>query len=302
MENQNAEQGAPSPSVEEKVASLFGATPEPQNAEQPVEAETGTAEAETVPEPETLEIEYEGEKFAIPKKLEKAIMQEKDYTQKSQELSNIRRQVEAREQQVRIAAMQEAFNREVATEHQQLALYDAAIAEASKVNWGQMNTDEIIRKKLEIDQWKDQREAIAKSIDGKHQEWAKNVQGEFAKLKAASEEALKKRIPNWSPEVMTQVKESAIGDGYTADELAQIADPRHAITLWKAHMYDMSQKKASEAVKQVQSAAVQAKSSRPMDAKTKDYLNYRKSRDKLPMGSPERQRMAQDRVAKLFGG
>lgn len=300
MENQTPEQGAPAPSVEDKVASLFGATPETQETAPELQTEAVAQEAPA--EPETLEIEYEGERFAIPKKLEKAIMQEKDYTQKSQELANIRRQVEAREQQVRIAAMHEAFNREVSTERQNLALYDAAIAEANKVNWAQMSTDEIIRKKLEIDQWKEQRDALAKSVEGKQAEWNQKLQAEVANLRAVAEEALKKRVPNWSPEVMTQVKNSALSDGYTAEELSQIIDPRHAITLWKAHMYDQSQKKATEAVKQVQSAAVQAKSSRPMDASTKDYLNYRKERSRHAIGSPERQRMAQDRVAKLFGG
>lgn len=304
MENQTTEQ-APAASVEDRVASIFGATPEPQKQE-PTQVETeaveASPEAPQETEPEAIEWEYEGEKYLVPKKLEKALLQEKDYTQKSQELADIRRTVEVKEQQIRLASMQQEFQKSVSKEVRDLGLYDAAIAEASQVNWAQMTTDEVIRKKLEIDQWKDQREALAKSLQAKEAEFHQNVQGEFQKLKAASEETLKKRIQNWSPELVKQISESAKRDGYTDAELSQLIDPRHVTTLWKAHMYDLSQSKASEAVKAVKTAAVQVKSSRPMDAKTKEYLNYRKEVSKFERGSLERNKLAENRAAKLFGG
>lgn len=309
MNTPNSEQGAPSPSVEDRIASMFGggapeaeAQPEvaaPEAASQ--EAPEATAQ-EAAPESETFEMEYDGEKFIVPKKLEKAFLQERDYTQKAQELADIRRTVETQQQQLRVANMQQEFQSKVATEIRDIGLYDAAIAEAQRMDWANMGTDEIIRKRLEIDQWKEQREALAKSVQGKYAEFDKSVQAEFQKLKESSQETLKKRIPQWSESLAKEVFDSASRDGYTKQELDQIIDPRHALTLWKAHMYDMSQKKASEAVRTVQSAQVKAKSSKPMDAQTKELLNYRKQIKALPQGSQERMKMAEQRAARLFGG
>ena len=65
-------------SVEDRVGRLLGEQTE-------AEPEAVTAEEQT--EPETFEFEYEGTKHTLPKQLEKALMQERDYTQKSQQLA-----------------------------------------------------------------------------------------------------------------------------------------------------------------------------------------------------------------------
>jgi hypothetical protein len=299
---ETTEQGAPQPSVDDRIDSIFnGGAPA---AEQTAEAQTQQpqGEPEGTPEPETFEMDYDGEKFIVPKKLEKAFLQERDYTQKAQELAENRRLVEVQEQQLRLAGMQNQFQASVSKEVRDLGLFDAAIAEAQRQDWANMSTDDIIRKRLEIDQWKEQREGISKSLQSKYGEFQQTVQSEMERLKAASQETLKKRIPTWSESLHKEVFESAAKDGYTKQELDSIIDPRHHMTLWKAHMYDVSQKKASEAVRTVQSASVQARSSKPMDAKTKDMLNYRKQIGALKPGSQERLRMAENRAAKLFGG
>src|SRR5688572_2610686 len=57
--------------------------------------------ADPAPQEETFELDIEGEKYVLPKKLEKGFLQERDYTQKSQSLADQRRLVEVKEQQFR---------------------------------------------------------------------------------------------------------------------------------------------------------------------------------------------------------
>src|SRR6185312_13074674 len=110
METQTQTEQAPAASVEDRIANIFGAEPpkkqavpqqapvqeEPAQTEEPQAAseEQPSEEESAAPAEETFELEIDGEKFVLPKKLEKGFMQERDYTQKSQTLADQRRQIE----------------------------------------------------------------------------------------------------------------------------------------------------------------------------------------------------------------
>jgi len=309
METNEAPGQAPQQPVEERVASLFlGKEPEqPPEVEAPEaqaepETEASADEPQEAQAPEDFEYEYEGAKFKLPKPLEKALMQQKDYTQKTQELAEQRRMVEAKDHQIRLATMEQTFSQEVANERQQIAMFDAALASAKDTNWGSMSTDEAFRTKLQLDQWKEQREALDKTIQARRGEFDNKVRAEISKYREQAVETLKKSIPNWSDDVAKQVRDHALQEGYTEAELGSLFDPRWARSLWKAAQYDQIKGKASEAVNTAKAQPVKPSPSRPMDAKTKDYLNYRKTLQKAPPGSQERKAAVQDRIAKIFGG
>lgn len=293
------EQG-PAPSVEDRAAAALGFSPLEQ--EQPeAQAPEQPAEAEAASEPETIEWEYEGEKYAVPKKLEKALMQERDYTQKAQEVADLKRTYEVQSQQIRLAQEQAKFQQSISKEMRDIGLYEAALQEANNLNWQQMSVEELVRKRAELDQWSRAKDDLIKSVQQKYQEYKTGAEAEIQKIKASSDEAIRKRIPSWNADLEKSVREAALKDGYLPQELDSVTDPRHRITLWKAHMYDVSQQKASEAKKVVQSAIVQNKGSKPMDSATKEMLNYRKEAKKLPFGSRERSKMAETRLAKILG-
>lgn len=286
--------------IEDRIANVFGEG-EPQQQEAAPEPEAETTEDQEAQAPEDFEYEYEGNTFKLPKPLEKALMQQKDYTQKTQELADHRRMVEARDSQIRLAMMEQAFTKEVSSESQQIALFDQALESAKSTDWGSMSTDQIIRTKLQLDQWKEQRDALAKTVEAKRAEFEGRTRSELERVKAQAVETIKKSIPNWSDDVAKQVREHALQEGYTESELAGLYDPRWAKSLWKAAQYDQIKGKASEAVQTAKAQPVKPTPSRPMDAKTKDYLNYRKTLQKAPPGSQERKAAVQDRVAKIFG-
>src|SRR5688572_29268490 len=107
-------------SIEQRAEAIFGgsgteATPKPVQAkpqetpESPQdaspEAVEPSGETETTPEgnapavEETFEFDIEGEKYRLPKKLERSLMNQKDFTQKTQSLADQRRQVEFQQEQ-----------------------------------------------------------------------------------------------------------------------------------------------------------------------------------------------------------
>src|ERR1700741_5392795 len=117
-------------SVEDRLGSILtGDEPEQEETTEAAASDEGTAE------PETFDLEVEGEKFTLPKKLEKAVLQEKDYTQKSQSLAEQRKTLDLVHEQHRIAALAQAFQQEVGPDLQQLHMLETVINQARAADW-----------------------------------------------------------------------------------------------------------------------------------------------------------------------
>jgi hypothetical protein len=309
---------APAASIDSRIeTALFGPKKQPQQAppqqqprqpqpemhEEP-EGEAPTPEQDAdAPEgnapqsaEELFEIEVDGETFALPKKLEKAVLQERDYTQKTQTLAEQRKQFELLHEQARIANFRQEFEAEVATELSQLQAYDSVLKQP--VDWSSMTTDEAFRRKLQLDQWRDEREAIAKTLQGKHQQYERRVQESLGELKKKAQETISKRIPNWSEATQKALREHALADGYTEAELNQIIDPRHTLTLWKAQQFDQLKAKASKTVADVRT--VKSTASNPMPQHVKEKLAFHKTLKTTAENSPQRKRAVESHVASIF--
>lgn len=320
METQTPTEQAPVASVADRIGNIFdrafgekppapkeAKTPTPQEAPadtQTEDTETASAEGEegsqepkaAAPVEETFEIEVEGERYVLPKKLEKGFLQEKDYTQKSQTLAEQRRNAELVLEQARLARLNEQFAAETTQEQEQLRALDWALQQP--VDWASMTTDDAFRRKLQHDQWKDEKARIEKGLNEKREQFGKKAQEEFAKLRAQSLETIRKRIPGWTDATAKAVREYAIDKGLTEVELNSILDPRHVEILWEAQQYRMLQ---STAQKTVQAAkTVKTTPSNPMPQQVKEKLNYRKTLQRTAPNSPERRRVVEDRVASIF--
>lgn len=284
-------------SLSDRIASAFGGGDEPQQVEQPQEtAEAASEQAPQEAQPpaeEFFELEYEGEKFQLPKKLEKGFMQEKDYTQKSQKIADTMRMLEHTQSQMRVASAMQSFRDSVQSDVQALA---AAEAQENYILQNWRNLTEADR--AELPRVTAQVAKAKADLAEKERAFLAQQKQQIESLQAQSLDIVKKAIPNWNPEIAKGVREWAISEGYTAEELGSIHDPRHAVTLWKAQQYDAMKAKAAPVVKQVPVA--KPGSSNPMPAEVKDRLNYRKQLAKFEKGSPERQRVARDRVADIF--
>jgi hypothetical protein len=314
MSEQAMEQ-APAPSVEERIGNLmFGAPKAPKAPpKSPVEAQEAPEQEEAAPEQieeteesndgdtiktaeEIFELEVDGETFALPKKLEKAVLSSREFTQKSQKVADRERAFEVLHEQARIANFRQQFEQENAADLNQLRAYDSVLEQP--VDWNSMSTDEAFRRKLQLDQWKAEREAIARKVNISHQQWTQKQEQAINELKAKADEAVVKRIPNWTKESWNTIRDHAKSDGYTEAELNDIVDPRHKITLWKAQQFDQLKAKATKTVTDVKT--VKTTPSNPMNPQTKQYLNYRKVLAKTAPNSPQRRRAVEDRIADKF--
>ena len=305
MNTQTTEQ-APTPSVEERAAAWITGSEEPeQEASQP-QTEQSNNEQEATTEVEgpstaddVFEFEYEGTTYALPKPLERAVQNMRDYTQKTQSVAQQRKQAEHILEQQRVANMQREFESSVAQEMSQLHEIDAILAQAKNLDWSSLNTEQILRIRTEIDQRKDQRDQLAQALQAKYQQFGQQREKAIGDLKAKAKEFAASHIPSWSEETYKAVRDHALSDGYTETELNSAElDPRHLQTLWKAQQFDLLKSKAAKTVSQVKQ--VRATSANPMPQQVKDKLNFRKALNKTAPNSSERRRLVEDRAAQIF--
>jgi hypothetical protein len=319
MPEQAMEQ-AQGPSVEAQAAKLlFGDLPgkpkqkaaqkeaprteanEPQ-AEQTEASEESNEGPDNTEEPlttaeELFELELDGETYALPKKLEKAVMSTKDYTQKSQTVADRARQFEVLHEQARVANFRQAFEAENGQILSQIQAYDSVLKQP--VDWNSMTTDEAFRKKLQLDTWKTERDELARNLSTVHQQWTQKQEQALAELRQKADEAVTKRIPSWSADKWNAIQEHAKSDGYTAAELKDIIDPRHKVTLWKAQQFDELKAKATRTVTDVKT--VKTTSTNQMPQHVRDKLAFRKQIAKAAPGSPEHKRAVEARIGSIFG-
>jgi len=315
MDQQIQTEQAPAPSVEDRIASIFSgkpqqaprkqAAPQPEQVqEEPTQQEEPEAASEqpeeaAAPVEETFDLEIDGEKYTLPKKLEKGFMQERDYTQKSQSLAEQRRALEIAQNQHRISNMQADFQREAGPELRQLEMLDEVIKQAQAQDVSGFDLDKLIRHRMDLDSLKDRRNALNQSIEDKRKDWGNRQAQEIAKLRAQSLDIITKKIPGWSEATAKEIRQHALSEGYTEEELNSILDPRHAVTLWKAQQYDQLKSSAKPTVQNAK--AVKTTPSNPMPQQVKDKLAFRKQVSKLQPGSPEHQALVRDRIARIFG-
>lgn len=180
-------------------------------------------------EPETFEVELDGQVHTLPSALKGAVLRHADYTRKTQELAEHRRALEAERQSVvaerraargasgdraTLHALEEQLDAFEAVDWQALAQADGGRAEAL---WASYQETRGLR-----DQF-----AYALSHHEAREEVA--AAREAAEEMAATGEVLRAEIEGWSPEVAAKLVEYGQAFGVTLEELRQMADPR----LWK---------------------------------------------------------------------
>lgn len=108
----------------------------------PVEEATSQAdevaeEIEQTPEKvdDAADVELDGETFKVPKKIADAVLKNKDYTQKTQEVANLRRIVEDRQQYQEAAAVIHEQTQQV---RQELHSLEVQAKQLSDLNWGEL--------------------------------------------------------------------------------------------------------------------------------------------------------------------
>ena len=244
--------------IEERLAAAFEKSgvkdPPPEVEEEepaePVEQEETTDEAP--PENPLEEVEYEGKQYALPKELKEALLRQQDYTKKTQEVADRRRQIEEREAQIELVTKfrEENFAKSVEAH----SLY-TRLQQYSQVNWAEL-ADANPGQYLKLDREHRQLQEAFNRTQAEMQHMGQEFQGKLAETRQRAQakciEELKRDIKDFGPELLRKLDDTGSTYGFSGTELAAVTDPRMIRVLHAAMKYQELQKAGSLARKQVQ--------------------------------------------------
>lgn len=208
-----------------------------------IEADSESPETETPAEDDdSEEVDYEGEKYKLPKKLKDALLRQQDYTQKTQAVAEQRKAIEAQAEQVKQHA--EMSQRYVAEYAEALSL-DKELARYANIDWNQLtDADPVQAMKLDrqMRELQARRNQVVESVTQKQQAQAIEQQRISAQRLNEGRAVLEREIKGWTPETAKALSSFGKEQGFTDAELAQVNDPRTVKLLHKAWQYDQLMK------------------------------------------------------------
>jgi len=288
-------------SVESRLASYFGGgqqsapvadTPPvaPDGIEQQVEPEQPSlADGSEQPDEQsdqepaetpTEEIDWEGEKFAIPAKLKDAFLRQADYTRKTQELAEVRRSIEAEKLAIQSAQL---FNQQVQpllTQKQQL---NSMKEQAKKIDWTQLTTDQKIDLDRELRNIDGQLADIEKQLSGKQQEHEAGFGRAVLQAVQATEAYMAQKVPGWNQSAGNALHDYGTALGIPKQKLTAgwFADPVATHALWKAQQWDNLQAGKPAIANKVANAPAIIKQSSAQSSQSVSQSRYKQARTDL---------------------
>lgn len=200
-------------------------------------------------------LKVRGKKDAIEKLKAERLMQA-DYTRKTQEVAEFRKQAEAErqvfetERQVHMQNLQE-----VAT----MRAIEMQLQNFAQVNWQQLaDQDPVQAMKLDhqMRALQSQREQLRASVSQRYEQFTQAQQQEAARQLAEGQKVLQRDIPGWGPELASKLTAFALSNGYTEREVAAIRSPAMVRSLYREYQVAEAKKQATKRTPQVQTAPV----------------------------------------------
>jgi hypothetical protein len=243
-------------------------------------------EPETDPEgqPETdpaeafLELEINGEKVKLSKdEAKNGYLRQQDYTQKAQRLAQ-ERQDWTQHVQRQTAEVQQ-FSQEIG----QLTNIDAAIKQYQAVDWQGLRESDPMSYSTHMADFNDlraRRGDMVASISQKQQALTAAQQQDFAQKSQEAQAHMATVVPGFGKEHIAEMRNYGMKLGFSADELANVADKRSLEVLWKAAQFDKQQATTQQAIKKVSALPTKAAKAAPA-SKPADQLNFEKQTRRL---------------------
>ena len=223
----------------------------------PPESEASNTDAQPEGQEQTAlddaeEVEYEGNKYKVPKAIAPALLRQADYTKKTQEVAELRRATET--EKVRIAEEAKAFQEDRQEHVQAYALWQQ-LEQFKNVNWQQLDQEDPLQAQQLFRQYtllRDAHRDVVGKLQSKQQQRKSVADAETAKLRDQTRAHLAKAIPNWSPKAEQELTEYAVKSGYKAEEVkaALDSDARPFTFLHKAMLWDQHVEKTRKAATQ----------------------------------------------------
>ena len=238
---------------------------------------------------ESVKLKVNGEE--IEKSLDEVValaQQGLDYTKKTQEVAERRKELESLENQIRMQEQnlqqQSMLNSELIQDVAKITALDQQLSEYQDVNWEELSDSDFVtaqKKFFTFNQLQQQRSNLVSQFESKRQEALNKQQQMVAEKVAKGKEVLAKEIPNWSPETTQEIISTGRDDyGFTDAELNSIIDPRHVRVLHDAMQWRKLKSKNSVVKKKVSRAKPVVKPG-SKDPKKVVNSNAKKMREQL---------------------
>jgi hypothetical protein len=224
-----------------------------------VEAEETEAKEsdEDKPEPteEAVEIEFEGKQYKLPSELKDALLRQADYTRKTQEVAEQRKEVETVKEQLGLQAkMQQQFLGHYA----QLQSLDSQLAQLKQIDVNALiDSDPVQAMKIDrqMRELQEHKAQISVDLQTKQQQAYQQYQAWTQEQIAKGQEQLMKEIPGWGADLAKQIKNTVKDYGFNDEEMSKVTDPRLVKVLHDAMKYRQLQANKSQVEKKVAKAS-----------------------------------------------
>jgi len=261
------------------------AEPTDDNPDDQAEEEEQSEEDEV---PAILKLKVNGEEVEKPLEEVVALAQQGlDYTQKTQQVAEQRKELEAYAEQIK--AQEQAFQEQMQLNNvliedvAKITALDQQLNQYANVNWQQLSDSDFVEAQklfFTYNQLQQERSNLVSQFEAKKQQVVQKQTQLMAEKIAKGKEVLAKEIPNWSPETNQALLSTGKEYGFSDAELNSIVDPRHVKVLHDAMQWRKLQQKDSIVKKKVSSAKPVVKPG-AKDTKAEANSAHRQLRDQL---------------------
>lgn len=198
---------------------------------------------------EKEEVEFEGKKFKVDKEIKDALLRQADYTKKTQEVAEQRRQIE----EMRNRTLETAeFQQQILVEVAQVVSIDNQLAQFNNLDWNRLYSEDPTQAVLLDRQMRDlmgHKQNLVNAIT--HKEQAQNLKKQQETEKAFQENmaVVQREIKGWSPELKQQLFKYGLETGYSEAEMNNVKSAAQVKSLHKAYLYDQLVKKQQASAK-----------------------------------------------------
>jgi hypothetical protein len=237
-EAQSPDEGA---AVEEELSADADAADDETDTEQS-ELDEDTEEQE---QPQVFSVKVDGKEVEVTlDELQKGYSRTQDYTRKTQQIAEVRKQTEAELQAVRAEREQYA---------QLLSALESQVQQVAQPNidWDRLYQEDPIEwvRQREVMRENQEKSAAIQSEQQRLAQLSQQEQAQFMQQRLQQEqEALLAAIPDWKDAKKAQAEKALLVEfgqkiGFTPDELKNVVDHRAVLMLRKAALYDQMMSK-----------------------------------------------------------
>lgn len=212
--------------------------------------------SEEEPEEEQEEVDYEGKKYKLPKELKSALLRNSDYTKKTQEVAEMRKQTQAERENFykEAQAREQDFkaHAEIYNYDHQLEQYEKYFETQQWLDVIDGNASEAMKIRTQYETLKSLRDQKGNEIARKVREQSQNQQQAIAKQEEETRTTLQRDIKGWNSELEGKLKEYAKSQGFADHVMAHglKSDPTAIKTIHKAFLFDQLKKELANKPKQ----------------------------------------------------